>query len=169
MRKTVIPTSWYSRIPCRQTRACRILKKPSSPPSFRFSPYRALISAQALPDFCPVADKALLVYPSDESRAERACPLSCAAVSFVLAAASSSSRRSDDFRPIPVPVEMATPQQWYQGLPPLTRYWLTAAVVTGFACRFGALPLNWLHLDWTLILTKLQVRCAQEGWSATAS
>lgn len=52
---------------------------------------------------------------------------------------------------------MGSPQEWWGSLPPITKYWLTGAVATALATRFGLLSPWSIHLSFEAIFTKLQL------------
>lgn len=49
------------------------------------------------------------------------------------------------------------PQQWYKGLPAVTRYWLTAAVASALFARFGVISASTLAFYLPHALRKLQL------------
>ena len=49
------------------------------------------------------------------------------------------------------------PQQWFQSLPIVTRYWLAGSVVTTCAANFGALKVYSLVWHWTFVYEKFEV------------
>lgn len=46
---------------------------------------------------------------------------------------------------------------WYKELPKFTKYWLSLTVGISLLARFGILPEDWLHLDWTLVYQNFHV------------
>lgn len=46
---------------------------------------------------------------------------------------------------------------WFNSIPRLTRYWLTATVAISLGAKIGLLPVSYLYLDSTLVFSKLQV------------
>ena len=53
---------------------------------------------------------------------------------------------------------MVTIEQWYNGLPPLTRFWLMSAVVTGLLSKLGTPIAHYIYLDWDEVIYHFQVR-----------
>jgi len=52
---------------------------------------------------------------------------------------------------------MVTIEEWYTNLPPLTRFWLASAVVTGLMAALGVPVYPYLELNWNSVLSSLQV------------
>ena len=52
---------------------------------------------------------------------------------------------------------MVTIEEWYTGLPPLTRFWLTSAVVTGLMGALGVPIYPYLELNWSAVIYNLHV------------
>lgn len=50
-----------------------------------------------------------------------------------------------------------TPEEWYRGLPPVTRVYWTAAVVATLLATIGAVSPQWLLIDFDLLIHKFQV------------
>ena len=52
---------------------------------------------------------------------------------------------------------MVTIEEWFTTLPPLTRFWLMSAVVTGLLAALGVPVYPYLTLNWNAVLGSLQV------------
>lgn len=52
---------------------------------------------------------------------------------------------------------MSSPQEWYSSLPPVSRVWITAAIVTALAGRFAVLDPRLLAFNWPLIWEKFHI------------
>lgn len=52
---------------------------------------------------------------------------------------------------------MTDMQDWYKGLPLLTKYWFTSIIVLPLSERFGIISGNWLYLFWDLFFTRCQI------------
>jgi hypothetical protein len=46
---------------------------------------------------------------------------------------------------------------WFESLPPITRAWGTAIMVTTIGFRLGLINPRWFFLSWQLIFTRLEV------------
>lgn len=53
--------------------------------------------------------------------------------------------------------KMSNPQEWFNSLTPITKWWLVAAVVSGLGARLGLLNPWLLAWDWTAITHKFQI------------
>jgi Derlin-2/3 len=52
---------------------------------------------------------------------------------------------------------MPSVEEWYKGLPPVTRNYFTIAMGTTVVCSLGALDAKWIYLDYNLIFKKFEI------------
>ena len=52
---------------------------------------------------------------------------------------------------------MPTIEEWYRGIPPITRAWFTASLVTSILFTTGVPVVQYLPLNWDLILHRFEV------------
>ena len=52
---------------------------------------------------------------------------------------------------------MPTIEEWYRGIPPITRSWFTASLVTSILFTTGVPMTQYLPLNWDLVLHKFEV------------
>lgn len=58
---------------------------------------------------------------------------------------------------------MSSPGEWYQALPPVTKVWLTTAVLSGVGAKLKLISPGLLHFAPALVFSKkLQVRLARD-------
>ena len=55
---------------------------------------------------------------------------------------------------------MSSPGEWYAALPPVTKVWLTSAVLSAIGAKLDLLDVKMLLLDWPKVVSKLHVRGA---------
>jgi len=52
---------------------------------------------------------------------------------------------------------MAQLEEWYKSMPPVTRTYITASIVTTTACTLDLVPMIKLHMDWNSVIYRYQV------------
>lgn len=52
---------------------------------------------------------------------------------------------------------MSSPGEWYQSLPPVSKFWGTACVLTTIAVQMSLVDVRVLYLDWPFVFKKFQI------------